>query len=98
YCVSCDLPQLVTWYKAVISHVVSNDVTSDILLTILHVITDWPNSDHMIGTTAGTGSWCFALSGSVHKQGAGKPFINSHPTLHCHRPARLHTTAGREVV
>ncbi|CAI9605279.1 unnamed protein product, partial [Staurois parvus] len=53
--------QLVTWYKAVvnslvpcdlcdhsqISHVVSNDVTSDILLTTLHVITDWPMSDHM---------------------------------------------------
>ncbi|CAI9547721.1 unnamed protein product, partial [Staurois parvus] len=31
-----------------ISHV-SNDVTSDILLTTLHVITDWPISDHMIG-------------------------------------------------
>ncbi|CAI9547489.1 unnamed protein product, partial [Staurois parvus] len=30
-----------------ISHVVSNDVTSDILLTTLHVITDWPISDHM---------------------------------------------------
>ncbi|CAI9580091.1 unnamed protein product, partial [Staurois parvus] len=46
YCVSCDWSQLVTWYKAVvnslvpcdlydhsqISHVVSNYVTSDILL------------------------------------------------------------------
>ncbi|CAI9572979.1 unnamed protein product, partial [Staurois parvus] len=30
-----------------ISHIVSNDVTSDILLTTLHVITDWPISDHM---------------------------------------------------
>ncbi|CAI9590519.1 unnamed protein product [Staurois parvus] len=30
-----------------ISHVVSNDVRSDILLTTLHVITDWPISDHM---------------------------------------------------
>ncbi|CAI9533858.1 unnamed protein product, partial [Staurois parvus] len=63
--VSCDWSQLVTWYKAVvnslvpcdfcdhsqISHVVSNDVTSDILLTTLHVITDWPISDHMIGTS-----------------------------------------------
>ncbi|CAI9622019.1 unnamed protein product, partial [Staurois parvus] len=51
---SCDWSQLVTWYKPVvnrlvpcdlcdhsqISHVVSNDVTSDILLTTLHVITD----------------------------------------------------------
>ncbi|CAI9602959.1 unnamed protein product, partial [Staurois parvus] len=58
YRVSCDWSQLVTWYKAVvnsfvpcdlcdhsqISHVVSNDVTSDILLTTLHVITDWPIS------------------------------------------------------
>ncbi|CAI9620966.1 unnamed protein product, partial [Staurois parvus] len=34
-----------------ISHVVSNDVTSDILLTTLHVITDSPISDHMIGTS-----------------------------------------------
>ncbi|CAI9575969.1 unnamed protein product, partial [Staurois parvus] len=54
--VSCDWSQLVTWYKPVvnslvpcdlcdhsqISHVVSNDVTSDTLLTTLHVITDWP--------------------------------------------------------
>ncbi|CAI9617041.1 unnamed protein product [Staurois parvus] len=62
---SCDWSQLVTWYKAVvnslvpcdlcdhsqISHVVSNDVTSDILLTTLHVITDWPISDHMIRTS-----------------------------------------------
>ncbi|CAI9592566.1 unnamed protein product, partial [Staurois parvus] len=61
--VSCDWSQLVTWYKAVvnslvpcdlcdhsqISHVVSNDVTSDILLTTLHVITDSPISDHMTG-------------------------------------------------
>ncbi|CAI9587133.1 unnamed protein product, partial [Staurois parvus] len=65
FCVSCDWLQLVTWYKAVvkslvlcdlcdhsqISHVVSNDVRSDILLTTLHVITDWPISDHMIGTS-----------------------------------------------
>ncbi|CAI9546959.1 unnamed protein product [Staurois parvus] len=25
-----------------ISHIVSNDVTNDILLTTLHVFTDWP--------------------------------------------------------
>ncbi|CAI9546023.1 unnamed protein product, partial [Staurois parvus] len=63
--VSCDWSQLVTWYKDVvnspvpcdlcdhsqISHVVSNDVRSDILLTTIHVITDWPISDHMIGTS-----------------------------------------------
>ncbi|CAI9585599.1 unnamed protein product, partial [Staurois parvus] len=34
-----------------ISHVVCNDVRSDILLTTLHVITDWPISYHMIGTS-----------------------------------------------
>ncbi|CAI9608007.1 unnamed protein product, partial [Staurois parvus] len=34
-----------------ISHVVSNDVRSDILLTTIHVITDQPISDHMIGTS-----------------------------------------------
>ncbi|CAI9540598.1 unnamed protein product, partial [Staurois parvus] len=25
--------------------------------------------------------------GSTHKQGAGRLFINGHPTLHCHRLA-----------
>ncbi|CAI9573181.1 unnamed protein product, partial [Staurois parvus] len=63
--VSCDWSQLVTWYKDVvnslvpcdlcdhsqISHVVSNDVRTDIFLTTLYVITDWPISDHMIGTS-----------------------------------------------
>ncbi|CAI9581172.1 unnamed protein product [Staurois parvus] len=34
-----------------ISHVVSNDVRNDIFLTTIHVITDWPISDHMIGTS-----------------------------------------------
>ncbi|CAI9582262.1 unnamed protein product, partial [Staurois parvus] len=34
-----------------ISHVVSNDVRSDTLLTTLHVITDWPIGDHMIRTS-----------------------------------------------
>ncbi|CAI9559150.1 unnamed protein product, partial [Staurois parvus] len=34
-----------------ISHIVRNDVKCDILLTTLHVITDWPISDHMIGTS-----------------------------------------------
>ncbi|CAI9608066.1 unnamed protein product, partial [Staurois parvus] len=72
-----------------ISHVVSSDVRSDILLTTLHVITDWPISDHMIrrSDTAGNGSRCCALPGSAHKQGAGRPFINGHPTLQCHRLA-----------
>ncbi|CAI9551507.1 unnamed protein product, partial [Staurois parvus] len=60
YCVSCAWSQLVTWYKAVvnslvpcdlcdhsqISHEVSN-VRSDILLTPIHVITDWPISGRL---------------------------------------------------
>ncbi|CAI9552652.1 unnamed protein product [Staurois parvus] len=72
-----------------ISHVVSNDVRSDILLTTLHVITDWPISDHMIGTSyrGPVRRSVFHCARSVHKQGAGRPFINSHPTLHCHPPA-----------
>ncbi|CAI9600213.1 unnamed protein product, partial [Staurois parvus] len=95
--VSCDWSQLVTWYKAVvnslvpcdlcdnsqISHIVSNDVRSDILLTTLHVITDWSISDHMIGSShttigvplcpedrAGTGLRCCTLPGrSACRQG-----------------------------
>ncbi|CAI9567362.1 unnamed protein product [Staurois parvus] len=27
------------------------------------------------------------VPGSEHKQGAGRPFINGHPTLQCHHPA-----------
>ncbi|CAI9531974.1 unnamed protein product, partial [Staurois parvus] len=55
-CESCDWSQLVTWYKAVvislvpcdlcdhsqISHVVSNEARSHILLTTIHVIINWP--------------------------------------------------------
>ncbi|CAI9602150.1 unnamed protein product [Staurois parvus] len=80
----------VTWYKAVvnslvpcdlcdhsqISHVVSNDVRSDILLTTLHVITDWPISDHMIGTIRRSVFHCDRRTqraldrGAVRSQGA----------------------------
>ncbi|CAI9586362.1 unnamed protein product, partial [Staurois parvus] len=52
---------------------------SDILLTTLHVITDWPISDHMIGTSHRgpirrlvfrcVPWWCCTIPGSVHKQG-----------------------------
>ncbi|CAI9589937.1 unnamed protein product, partial [Staurois parvus] len=100
------------WYKAVvnspvqcdlcdhsqISHIVSNDVRSDILLTPIHVITVWPISDHMIGTsyrgpvqgsedTVGTGSQCRVLPGSAHWLKMRAPFINGTPLLHCSRPA-----------
>ncbi|CAI9561266.1 unnamed protein product, partial [Staurois parvus] len=64
YCVSCDWSQLVTWNKAVVNslvpcdlcdhsqilHVVSNDVRSDILLILIHVITDWPISAPLAAT------------------------------------------------
>ncbi|CAI9603949.1 unnamed protein product, partial [Staurois parvus] len=80
YCESCDCSQLVTWYKAVvnslvpcdlcdhsqISHVVSNDVRSDILLTPIHVIIDRPISDHMIGTSHRGPVQQSVLPGSAH--------------------------------
>ncbi|CAI9605676.1 unnamed protein product, partial [Staurois parvus] len=62
YCESCDWSQLVTWYKAVVNSPVScdlgdhsqislvvNNVSNDILLTTIHVITDWPIT--LIGTS-----------------------------------------------
>ncbi|CAI9551613.1 unnamed protein product, partial [Staurois parvus] len=55
----------------------------------------------MIGTSFRgpvRGARCCALPGSAHKQGLRGPFINVHPTLQCHHPAVLYTTAGREVV
>ncbi|CAI9541647.1 unnamed protein product, partial [Staurois parvus] len=79
-----------------ISHIVSNDVTSDILLTTLHVITDSPISDHMIGTsyrgpvrrsdTAGTGSrtarkgGCRLWTATRPWTATALPFINSRRT------------------
>ncbi|CAI9532547.1 unnamed protein product [Staurois parvus] len=59
--------------------------TRDILLTTLHVITDWPISDHMIGT-----SYRGPVRRSVFHcvQGARTSRVRGgHPTLHCHRPA-----------
>ncbi|CAI9542200.1 unnamed protein product [Staurois parvus] len=44
--VPCDLGD-----HSLISHVVSYDVRSDILLSPIHVITDWPISDYMIRTS-----------------------------------------------
>ncbi|CAI9620275.1 unnamed protein product, partial [Staurois parvus] len=78
-----------------------SQVTS--LLTTLHVITDWPTSDHMIrtlhrGPVRQSVFHCVRRTqraldrGAAHSQGARtarkcRPFINGHPTLHCHRPA-----------
>ncbi|CAI9551513.1 unnamed protein product [Staurois parvus] len=43
---------------------------SDILLTTIHVITNWPISDHMIGTSQWSlQRWrCHTLPGSAHRQ------------------------------
>ncbi|CAI9589299.1 unnamed protein product, partial [Staurois parvus] len=56
-----------------ISHIVSNDVRSDILLTTLHVITDWPISDHMIGTSyrGPVRSVFHCVQGSAHSRVRG---------------------------
>ncbi|CAI9611333.1 unnamed protein product, partial [Staurois parvus] len=43
YCESCDWLQLITWYKASVTGL----VPCDILFTTVHVIIDWPISDHM---------------------------------------------------
>ncbi|CAI9598532.1 unnamed protein product, partial [Staurois parvus] len=84
-----------------ISHVVSNDVTSDILLTTLHVITDWPISDHMIGT-----SYRGPVRGSVFhcvrreraQAGCGEAVYKRPPDPALPPSGRLYTTASREVV
>ncbi|CAI9606641.1 unnamed protein product, partial [Staurois parvus] len=52
---------------------------SDILFTTIHVITDWPISDHMIGTShrgpAQRLVFCCVLPGSMQRQGVRRPFI-----------------------
>ncbi|CAI9582478.1 unnamed protein product, partial [Staurois parvus] len=69
--VSCEWSQLVTWYKAIVnslvpcdlcehsqnSHIVNNNARSDILLTTLHGITDWPR----VRAQAGPHSQSFGL-------------------------------------
>ncbi|CAI9614018.1 unnamed protein product, partial [Staurois parvus] len=74
-----------------ISHVVINDVRSDILLTTIHVFTDWPISDHMIGTSHISPVQqsvfpCVRSTQWALRAQAGK-FINGHPPLHCSRSA-----------
>ncbi|CAI9624363.1 unnamed protein product, partial [Staurois parvus] len=103
YCVSCDWSQLVTWYKAVISHVVCNDVTSDILLTTLHVITDWRISDHMIGTSQRSRPTIGVPMCPGRSQGVrtirGREAIYKQPPAPALPPSgRLYTTTGWEVV
>ncbi|CAI9624594.1 unnamed protein product, partial [Staurois parvus] len=84
YCASCDWSQLITWCKAAVNslvpcdhsqilHAVSNDVRSDILLTPIHVITDWPISDHMSGTSHR--GPVQQLPGSVHNPKWQAPFM-----------------------
>ncbi|CAI9540696.1 unnamed protein product, partial [Staurois parvus] len=76
---------------------------SDILFTTVHVITDWPISDHVIGTSHRGPIQQSVLCCVWRTQRAPivvpraprqwqiavlrAPFINGHLTLHCHRPA-----------
>ncbi|CAI9532305.1 unnamed protein product, partial [Staurois parvus] len=111
----------ITWYKAVVnspvpcdlcdhsqsSHVVSNEVRSDILLTTLHVITDWPISDHMIGTSH-RGPVRRSVFHCVRRtqraprertQAGGKKALYKQPPDPALPPSGcLYTTAGREVI
>ncbi|CAI9539782.1 unnamed protein product, partial [Staurois parvus] len=80
---SCDLCD-----HSEISHVVSNDVTSDILLTTLHVITDWPISDHMIRTS----------SRERAQAGCGEAVYKRPPDPALPPSGRLYATASLEVV
>ncbi|CAI9556399.1 unnamed protein product, partial [Staurois parvus] len=116
------------WYKAAvnsivpcdlcdhsqISHVVSNDVTSDILLITLHVITDWPISDHMIGTlyrgpVQQSVFHCVRRTQRAPDRGAcapreraqagcGEAVYKRSPDPAVPPSGRLYTMAGREVV
>ncbi|CAI9562219.1 unnamed protein product, partial [Staurois parvus] len=58
-----------------ISHVVSNDVTSDILLITLHVIADWPISDHM---TVVNDEWLPFMPFTTHNCAASCDWSQSH--------------------
>ncbi|CAI9582860.1 unnamed protein product, partial [Staurois parvus] len=82
-----------------ISHVVSNDVRSDILLTTLLVITDWPISDRMIRTSHRAPVRRSVGTGSERAQAGGGEAVYKLPPDPALPPSRrLYTTAGREVV
>ncbi|CAI9623004.1 unnamed protein product, partial [Staurois parvus] len=55
---------------------------SDILYTTIHVIPDWPISDHIIGTSHS--DRCSQEACTASEWGV---FINSDPLLHCSRLA-----------
>ncbi|CAI9583292.1 unnamed protein product, partial [Staurois parvus] len=81
-----------------ISHVVSNDVRSDILLTPIHVITDWPISDHMIGTSyRGPVQRSVFHSGHRRKRAQSK-MAGANQPRRLPPSGRLYTVAGWEVV
>ncbi|CAI9532753.1 unnamed protein product, partial [Staurois parvus] len=86
-----------------ISHVVSNDVKSDILLTTLHVITDWPISDYMIGTShrgpVRRSVFHCVLRTQWAPDRVGREAVYKQPPDPALPPSsRLYTTAGQEVV
>ncbi|CAI9543861.1 unnamed protein product, partial [Staurois parvus] len=65
-----------------------SQVTSCLLL--LHVITDWPISDHMIGTSHRGPVPMIGVQLCPEERaqaGCGEAVYKRPPDLHCHRPA-----------
>ncbi|CAI9580361.1 unnamed protein product [Staurois parvus] len=74
---------------------------SDIVFTTIHVITDWPISDHMIGTSYRgpvQQSVVHALPGSGLRQGMQVDIYKLPPAAALLPSGRLCTWTGREVV
>ncbi|CAI9593053.1 unnamed protein product, partial [Staurois parvus] len=70
-------------------------LASDILLTTIHVITDWPISDHMIGTSHR--GW-IAVPGSAHRQGVLEDIYKWPPAPALLLSGRLCIWSRQEVV
>ncbi|CAI9618506.1 unnamed protein product, partial [Staurois parvus] len=60
---------------------------SDILLTTIPVITDWPISDHMIWTSHRGPVQRSMSPGSAHSLKMRAPFMKANRLLHCSCPA-----------
>ncbi|CAI9608860.1 unnamed protein product, partial [Staurois parvus] len=81
------------------SQVVRNDVRSNILLTTVHVITDWPISDHMIWTSHRRSHTAICVQGGTHRLKMRAPFMNDNPLLHCSCPAvYVHGPDGKWLI